>query len=220
MIDEKIKKDVDEEFANLKKELQIHLKGDFDVSQTRAFLKTHIPNEITYKSEVLLDTLLNYLMEDARKQIESADATLQNAFYDADFRKRIHKWTKQLGNNLSLETDIVKYSIDPRLKQGLIASGIIFVAGAGVTTALLPTVVGSMVAGLVTIVLSALAFKFSFDKATPKSREIIKKDIDQYLEGAQIQMLSWLISVEKAFNNDFRQFCLDNGFESGVIING
>lgn len=133
MISQKIKLDVTDEFSSLKESLQTHLNGDFNVSETKQFLQTHIPKEIVYKSEVLLDTLLNYLMEDARKKIESGDVKLQNAFFDADFRKRIHEWSIQLENKLSLEPDVVKYASDPRLTQGLITSGITFVVGTGIT---------------------------------------------------------------------------------------
>ena len=214
MISQKIKRDATDEFASLKESLQTHLNGGFNVSETKQFLQTHVPKEIVYKSEVLLDTLLNYLMEDARKKIESSDVKLQNAFFDADFRKRIHDWSIQLENKLSLEPDIVKYVADPRLTQGLIASGITLVVGTGITVALAPSIVGTIVAGIVTVLLSAFAFKIAFDKTSPKARGLIKKDIDQYLEEAQKQVLAWLSKVEKSFNDNFHKFCSDNGFEA------
>jgi len=212
MTHEKIKKDINEEFANLKEALQTHLKPGFDVSQTKHFLQTHIPKEIVYKSGILLDTILNYLMEDARGKIINADAKLQNAFFDADFRKRVHEWANQLENKLSLEPNIVKYTADARLKQGLIVSGITFAVGTGITVAIAPRVVRTIVAGIVTILLSALAFKIAYDKAAPKAREIIKMDIDQYLKASQEQVLEWLKNIESAFENDFRNFCVKNGF--------
>ncbi|QTA83800.1 Uncharacterized protein dnl_62160 [Desulfonema limicola] len=215
MISEKIKKDVTDEFANLKEALQTHLKPGFDVSQTKQFLQAHIPKEIVYKSEILLDTLLNYLMEDARERIKSADVNLQNAFFDADFRKRLHEWTKQLKNKLAIEPNIVKYTSDPRLKQGLIASGITFVVGTGITAALAP-----IFAGIVTIVLTAFAFKFAYEKAAPKAREIIKMDIDHFLTASQRQVVEWLEKVETAFENDFSGFCAKNGFELKGKLNG
>ena len=213
MITDKIKIDITDEFANLKESLQIHLRPGFDVSQTKQFLQKHVPKEIVFKSEILLDTLLNYLMEDARERIKTADIKLQNAFFDADFRKRVHEWAKQLENKLALDPDIVRYTTDPRLTQGLIASGISFVAGTSVTLALSPSVVGAIVAGIITILLSALAFKIAYDKASPKAREIIKMDIEQYLASSQRQVLEWLEKVESAFNSDFHAFCLANGFE-------
>jgi hypothetical protein len=211
MISEKVKKDVTEEFANLIIDLQIHIKGDFNASQTKQFLQTHIPKEIIYKSEILLDTLLNYLMADAQARIKSADAKLQNAFFDADFRKR-HEWAKQMENKLALQPDIVKYTFDPRLKQGLKNSGIIFVVGTGLTLTLAPRDVRAIIPGILTILLSAFAFKVAYDKATPKALEIIKTDIDQYLQASQRQVLEWLEKVGAAFENDFRNFCANNGF--------
>lgn len=215
MITDKIKEDVIDEFADLREALQVHLKPDFGVSQTKQFLQTHVPQEIVYKSKILLDTLLNYLMEDVREQIKSADVKLQNAFFDADFRKRVHELGEQLENKLALDPDIVKYTSDPRLKQGLIASGITFVAGTSITFALAPSIVGTIAAGIITILLSALAFKIAYDKAAPKAREIIKMDIEQYLEESQKQVLEWLKKVMASFKNDFQDFCSNNGFALG-----
>ncbi|SUP46819.1 Uncharacterised protein [Vibrio metschnikovii] len=213
MISQKIELDVIDEFSSLKESLKIHLHSDFNVSEIKQFLQTHIPKEIIYKSEVLLDTLLNYLMEDARKKIESGDVKLQNAFFDSDFRKRIHEWSIQLENKLSLEPNVVYYASDPRLTQGLIASGITFVVGTGITVALDPSIVETIVAGVVTVLLSVFAFKLAFDKASLKAREVTKLDIDEYLKESQTQVLAWLSKVEKNFNDDFHKFCSDNGFE-------
>lgn len=213
MIANKIKKDISGEFSILKNELQIHLKPDFDVSQTKEFLETHIPNEVIYKSEILLDTVLNYLMEYARKRIKSADVKLQNKFFDEDFRKRVHEWASQLENKLKLEPDVVNYSFDPRLKQGLIVSGATFVIGAGVTLALTPSVVGAIVSGIVTIILSAVAFKITYDKSSSKARESVKNDIDSYLEITEKQVCVWLEKVATDFEDDFYDFCSSNGFK-------
>ncbi len=212
MIIDKIKKDVNDEFETLNKALQIHLKPDFDINQTKKFLETHVPKEVICKSEMLLDTLLNYLMEDAQKKIKGADVKLQNAFFDADFRKRVHEWAMQMENKLSLEPDIIKYTSDPRIKQGLIASGITFVIGAGVSSTLVTTLALSVVAGIVTILLAAFAFKIVYDKASPKARKIIKEDIEKYLAASKKQVIEWLEKVREAFEKDFNTFCSANGF--------
>jgi len=213
MIANKIKKDISIEFASLKDELQMHLKPEFYISQTKQFLETHIPKEVVYKSEIILDTVLNYLMEEARNRIEPADVKLQNEFFDKDFRKRVHEWASQLENRLKLEPDVVDYSFDPRLKQGLIVSGTTFVVGAGVTLALTPSVVGAIMSGIVTIILSAIAFKIVYDKASPKARESVKNDINSYLELTEKQVANWLGKVVTAFEDDFRNFCSSNGFK-------
>lgn len=210
-----INTDVSEEFRSIKESLQIYFKSGFDVSQTKQFLQAHVPKEIIYKTEILLDTLLNYLMKDALDKIKAADTELQNVFFDMDFRKRIHEWTKQLQNDFALEPDIVKYSTDPRLKSGLIASGVTFLAGTGITAALIPSVVGAIISGIVTIMLTAVAFKTAHDKASPEAREALKADIDQYLASSQEQVFAWLETVANAFDNDFHAFCVTNGFILG-----
>lgn len=214
MIHKTIEEDIHDEFQKLKTELKIHLEADFDIAQKKQFLKNHIPKEIIYKSELLLDTLLNYLMVQACKDLEKADIELQNKFFEADFRKRINDWATQLENRLEIDPGIVKYSTDPRLKQGLIAGGITFVAGSIVTaTVFIPTVViGAIVSGFITILLSAIAFKIAYDKAAPKSRETVKANIDKYLENAERQVQTWLKPVIDAFSKDFKEFCSSNGF--------
>jgi hypothetical protein len=213
MIVKKIKTDIRDEFSSLKDELQIHLKPEFDVSQAKQFLETHIPNEIIYKSELLLDTVLNYLMGEARKKIKPADVKLQNEFFDNDFRKRIHEWASQLENKFKLEPDVVNYSSDPRLKQGLIVSCITLVVGAGITLSLTPSVVGAIVSGIVTILLSAVTFKIAYDTASPKARQSVENDIDNYLKLTEKQVVEWLEKVVTAFETDFYDFCSTNGFK-------
>lgn len=216
MLNKNIKTDISEEFSNLKKSLQVYLQPNYDVRQAKKLLQTHVPKEVIYKTEILLDTLLNYLMTDAREKIKSADTELQNAFFDMDFRKRIHEWAKQLQNKLELEPDSAKYSTDPRLRSGLIASGITFLAGASITAAVDSGIVGSIVSGITTIFLAAIAFKIAYDKASHSARKTLETDVDQYLERAQQQVFAWLETVADAFDNDFHAFCTANGF----ILNG
>ncbi len=213
MIAEKIKQDIDNEFAQLNEALrQTHLKDDFDPSKLKADLREHVPKQIKYKSGMLLDTLLNYLMADAQKRIKSADLRLQNAFFDADFRKRVREWLERQENDLAWKPDSVPYGFDPRIKDGMIAAGITFVAGTGITLTLVPSVVGAIVAGIVTILLSALAFKRFHDRAAPKARELVVADIDKYLEATREQVTEWLGKVGAAFEDDFQAFCKNNGF--------
>ncbi len=217
MIYESIEKDIEDEFVKLKNDLKVHLGADFDVAQKKDFLKVHIPKEVVYKSELLLDTLLNYLMGQARKELKKADVELQNKFFEADFRKRINDWAAQLEHKIELDPDIVEYSTNPMLKQGLIAGGITFVTGSAVAaTVFIPTLgLGAIVSGLVTIILSAIAFKIAYNKAAPKSRKAVEADIDEYLKNAELQVQTWLKSVIEAFSKDFDEFCSSNGFKLG-----
>lgn len=206
-----INTDISEGFLSLKKSLQIYLKPDFDVSQTKLFLQTHVPKEVIAKSEVLWKTLLNYLMEGAQEQIKSADTQLKNAFFDRDFRKRLHEWIKQPQNKFLLASDAIQYSADPRRKAGLIASGVTFFAGVGITTAVASGTIISILSGIATIILSVLAFRISYNRASPNARLAVEADVEQYLVRSQEDVSVWLKKVAEAFDRDFHEFCSDNG---------
>lgn len=210
-----ILQDIDEEFNKIRDDFQIHLSDIRDLNITKSFLSSHIPKEVLSKSEILLDTLINYLMDNASKELEKAHPEFQNKFFDSDFRKRIKEWTNQIENKLELEPDIIKYSTDPRLKQGLIAGGITFVTGVAITKfVFIPTMVlGAVVSGIITIILSYLAFKKAYEMATPKALNELKLDIDKYINLVEIQIKDWLLEVNDAFEKDFNTFCEENGWE-------
>lgn len=212
-----IRKDILEEFDNLKKDINVHLQDDYDVKLTKKFLSTHIPREVMLKSDVLLDTLLNYLMHEASFDIKKADVDIQNIFYDMDFRNRIKQWVKQLENNLILDPDMIRYSSDPRIKQGLITGGITFVAGTAISATIISpaSLVAIIISGMVTLVLSIFTFKIGFDKGITKAREIIKSDINNYLVITESQITEWLKTIIGTFSKEFSDFCTKNGILEG-----
>lgn len=212
-----IREDILEEFDNLKKNINVHLQDDYDIKLTKKFLSTHIPREVMSRSDVLLDTLLNYLMDEAGFDIKKADVDIQNIFYDMDFRNRIKQWVKQLENNLILNPDMIRYSSDPRIKQGLITGGITFVAGAAISATIISpaSIVAIIISGVVTLVLSIFAFKIGFDKGITKAREIIKSDINNYLVITESQITEWLKTIIGTFSKEFSDFCTKNGIIVG-----
>jgi hypothetical protein len=213
-IEKLITQDVQTEFANLKEQLTVHFPKDFDIGITKEFLSKYIPKEIISKSENLMDNLINYLIDQSIKELEYADVDLKNKFFDMNFREKIAEWAFSLENKLSLDSDFIRYSLDPRLKQGLITGGITLLAGSLVTTTLfIPTMaISAIISGLVTIILSAVAFKLAYNKNTENSRNKVKDDVDQYLTDSQKQLIEWLNTIIKEYKKDFNEFCKTNGF--------
>lgn len=207
--------DINDEFLKIRNNLQMHLDDDNGVQRKKMFLSRHVPKEVILSSEILLDTVINALMDDARHQLKTASAELQNKFYDYAFREKVKEWAVQIENKLSLEPEYVKYSSDPQLVNGLVAAGITFVVGAAITgIAFIPTmVIGAIVSGIVTLILSAMAFKFAYDKAEPKAISKMIEDIEAYLENSKTQVLEWLGKVILSFDNEFKSFCGNNGWE-------
>lgn len=214
-VQELIIRDIDEEFEKIRINLKIHLSKDTSLNKSKEFLSNYIPSEVLASSEVLLDTTINYLMDEARTALKQADAQMQNKFFDAEFRKKIKDWSVRLENKLSIDPDVLKYSTDPRLKQGLIAGGITFLTGTAITSVAFPPtmIIGAILSGIVTIILSIIAFKVAFNLATPKAFKQMQLDIDNYLEKSKKQITDWLVSVSTNFEKDFNSFCKENGWE-------
>ncbi|HRT84670.1 MAG TPA: hypothetical protein P5523_08535, partial [Bacteroidales bacterium] len=141
--------DINDEFLKIRNNLQMHLDDDNGIQMKKKFLSSHVPKEVIMSSEILLDTVINALMDDARNQIKTASAELQNKFYDYDFREKVKEWAVQIENKLSLEPEYVKYSSDPQLVDGLVAAGVTFITGAVITgIAFIPTmVIGAIISG-------------------------------------------------------------------------
>jgi len=233
------KDDINDEFLKIRNNLKTHLDDDNDIKRKRDFLSSHVPKEVIRSSKVLLDTVINALMNEARTQLKSASAELQNKFYDYAFREKVKEWAVQIENKLSLEPEYVKYSSDPQLVYGLVAAGVTFVAGAAITGIVFKhttegdntnlatavgaaitgivfkptTVIYAIVSGIVTLILSAVAFKVAYDKAEPKAISKMIEDIEAYLESSKKQVLEWLGKVIDYFDNEFKSFCSNNGWE-------
>lgn len=211
---------INDEFQKIWGNLQIHLKEDIDIGIKKRFLSSHVPKEVMHASEILLDTVINALMDEASLKLKDTPIDLQNRFYDYNLRERVEKWSSQVHNKLSLEPEYVKYSKDPQLVEGLIAAGAtFFVASASIfatasmhgLVSIPPTIVEVIVSGMVTLILSALAFKFAYDKAKPKAISAMTKDIELYLENSKKQVIDWLEKVILKFNEEFKSFCDENG---------
>ncbi|HRT84508.1 MAG TPA: hypothetical protein P5523_07715, partial [Bacteroidales bacterium] len=80
--------------------------------------------------------------------------------------------------------------------------------------AFIPTmVIGAIISGIVTLILSAVAFKIAYDKAEPKAISKMIEDIETYLIISEEQVTEWLDKVILFFDNEFKSFCSNNGWE-------
>ena len=214
-INEQCNNDIEEEFNRIRTNLQIHIERNEDIDQMKAFLSSYIPKEVLSSSEVIFDTAINYLMDNAKLRLKETSAQLQNSFYEYDFRKSIRDWVDQIENKLALEPDVVTFSSDPRFLQGLTAGGVTLFAGSAITVAMFnPTkYFASIVSGLLTLFLSTAAFKVTYEKATSRAIAQMSSDIENYLLISKDQVTEWLNKVLESFEKDFQSFCIKNGLE-------
>lgn len=195
----RITADVGEEFTKLRKELSYYLDPDKDVDQARRLLVDHAPEMVVAKAQLLLDTLLNYLMEDATKELDDAPTTVKNAFYDLDLRSRIKE-------SFSLKPKSLEFPLDPRLIAGGVAAGATATAGGLVTALFLCGLLSRIIGGVATLVASAIAFRVAHAATTDTARKRFRDDVDGYLTRSEQQVSDWLAAIKEDFLTNFEKF--------------
>lgn len=206
-----ISQDIKQQFDNIRLDITNQLDKDFDIKITTKHLSIYIPKEVIYNSELLLKTLLSYVMRDAQKAIENLDVKTKNKFYDAKLKEKIIEFANSLKDNKNLINNAIEFQKDNRKRNALIASGITFVAGATGTMAMTPVcIVGAIVSGIVTIIIAAFAFKLAYDKTTIKTRANIREDVNNYLKKTEKEVELWLNEVTISFNNELKKFIDEN----------
>ena len=151
--------DTREQFAELREKLNFYFEPNADVDQVRLLLVEHVPTMVVGKTQLLLDTLLNYLMEDAEEALSDASTTAKNEFYNLDLRNRVKK-------SFTLEPGSLEFSFDPRLIAGGVAAGTTAVAGGLITALFLSELIFRIAGGAAALVASAVAFKIAHTAMT------------------------------------------------------
>lgn len=208
----KIEPDIRNEFQTVRNDIQNYFKPAYDIDHTKNILKDLIPQLVVGKSQILLDTLLNYLMQESLKILEPAKAELKNNFFEADFRKRIKE-------SFKLNKESLEFSFDPRILYGGIAAGSTLVVGSTVSVILLFTpggVITAVVTGLASLICSALAFKIAYAKTAPQSRQKLEEEVETFVADSERYVIKWLGEIAKSYITDFTQFCNEHGFRYEV----
>lgn len=204
----KIDSYINSEFNQILDELNIHLEGSFDINEMKEFLATYIPKEIEFRSGALVDTLFNLMMSEAIETLKLYGVSIQNKFFEADFKTKVQNTIRELNLNLVMNPSIVSFSSDPRVVNGIIAGGATFVIGSAVTTGvfMMPNLVGAIISGIVTLILSALAYKVTYGKLTEQARDKLRSDINSFLTTSEQQVKEWLYSINELFDTEFNKF--------------
>ena len=213
-----IETDVKEVFEEIQQEIYSNYftPSNLELSYIRDSLRQHLPTTIVNKNLLLMDTVLNYLTEEARKALENQESKVINTFYDKN-----QQWAEQLKNALKNalqnKTGVVTLSPDLRVKQGIIGGSV----GAGIGfaggTLLGKTVLEleSLFAFLSSTTLLAafvgiFAYKIAYQQATPNATEQVKEDSKKFLKQAEKNTSSALENVIENYDKNFKQFLVDN----------
>jgi hypothetical protein len=193
-----ISTDIHKEFIEIKKNIVRHLSPEITIDHARELLTRHIPMLVIGRGQVLLDSLLNYLMEDAIEELAEASTDIKNDFYEQEFRSQIKQ-------SYLLEAQKLKFSINPQLLIGGIAAGGTLMAGV-ITGLLIENLVVNIVVGLVTLIASACAFRVGQSIGENSARQKLESDVMLYLSQSEKLVAEWLSDVEQTFVDMFDKF--------------
>jgi hypothetical protein len=200
--------DIREEFVGIRKDALRHLDPTVTVDHSRDLLAQHVPALVVGRAQILLDSLLSYLIEDAMEALSNAPTDVKNDFYALDLRA----WIKE---SFSLEPQTLQFSFDQRVVAGGVAAGGTLVAGSLIIGLVLTGVVSRIIAGLATLVASAVAYRLAHSVGTPSARKALESDLSTYLDQSEPQVIDWLSGVERAFVDAFDKFASQYGILRG-----
>ena len=215
MILKRIEEDCREEFISIRSDISYLLRPNYNVEAKKDLLKTHLPGFVISRSELLLDTVINYMIEESLSKLQKEDIRLQNKFFEQNFRQRTRDWAKMAENEFLLHPSYIEYSKDPRWVHGFVAGGIVFIAGSALSVILSEQLglMGTILLGIVTLIASGFAFRTAFANAETKAREMMQQDIERYLNDSEKYMIDWLSKVVDTFGADFASFCKEYGLQ-------
>ena len=197
-----------DEVAGIGRDTRLHLDPEITVDHARELLAQHVPVLVVGRAQMLLDSLLSYLMEDAMETLSIAPTEIKNDFYDLDLRARIKR-------SFLLEPQTLTFSFDPRVVAGGVAAGGTIAAGSLFVGLVLTTVVSRIIGGLATLVASAFAYRLAHSAGTESARKVLESDLAAYLAQAENQVTDWLAEVDRAFVDAFDEFASNFGIREG-----
>uniref|UniRef100_A0A7C4JR82 Uncharacterized protein n=1 Tax=Thermodesulfobacterium geofontis TaxID=1295609 RepID=A0A7C4JR82_9BACT len=137
-IEKKLEEDISKEIEIIKSEVFFILDKDLDIYFLKEFAKYYPRKLLKEKAEILLDTLLNYLMKEVLEKIKSMHLDQQYEFFKENLRDKIR--TKAFSENGSFKPQPIKIKEDEGLLDKTItaAPGIAVSAGGIIATMAIP----------------------------------------------------------------------------------
>ena len=105
---ENIRKRVRAEFEDIQSDVKTYYHRDYDLAKTRELLTDLVPKLIAGRAEILLETLLDRLLDEAFAFLGAADSEVRSAFLD-------HQGTlKGLMRSVELDAEALTFKFDPQ----------------------------------------------------------------------------------------------------------
>lgn len=203
----KIHSIVDDAFTELQGDVKrrYKLNDNYDLDDARKRIADALPGMIASRTDALLDTLRNLLLDDAATYLKKAPIDTRNNFYKQGFKEMIEKLFQFNPDNLI-------YSHDPRVMSSCVAGGSILLTGGLIAFFVFSGLWPKIIAGIVTLALSGTATGITYKKMLPKAREQFEKDIELFLNAIKKKLIEEFDRLTNKFFSEFEMFCKNEGF--------
>lgn len=208
-LDLDLDRQVREEMEGIRREVRVLLERGGDPHALRGMLARQVPALLQARARVLVETVLNWLMQDARRRLEHAPAAVQNRFFDLDLR-RLAQGAAPAGVR-SLELPVVRASsetVAPELVGVLV--------GAAVTVLLPGGLLLRICAGLAGLAVTTFALGAEQPVGgNGDPRAALHAAVQEYLLQSEQTLRDGVYELKERFEAEFARFCRENGVADG-----
>jgi len=208
-INEQIENDVNSAIESIEREMFFIIDSDLDFYFLKEFTKYYPRCLVRRKAEILLDTVLNYLISAALEEVRMLECEKQYEFFKLNLRNRIKKRVMAEYPERKLRPVEIEEK-EPLLLQLLTALPGLLVAISG-TVVTFVTSQGSFLS-LLSATGSFLGLIYAFIKLRKRNRiknvkKLWKHQVKNYLKSVKEDIKEWLHLALFEFSFEWEGFC-------------
>ncbi|MGC2235675.1 MAG: hypothetical protein WA584_05915 [Pyrinomonadaceae bacterium] len=197
-----ITEDVNEIYSAIWEEIKHNYfsTSNSDLTSTRIALIENIPKLMKSRNLLLLDTVYNYVSDDAVKMLDNSDSKTVNSFYEND-----RYWAESLRNDFQQSLDIRQLSLTSDNRtiyaggSGLVTGGVTGIVVKALWDTVPLALLASVAAGAIT---SAVVYQRTFSIV----KNQIEENTKQYIENSKAATLQNLIKLIDGYQTYFNNF--------------
>lgn len=205
-VENEIHKKTQEEFGLIRQEALKLITKDSDIGHTRSLLKKHLFTTVMSRHQMLLDTLISSLVDEANAFLENTSDEIKNDFYDLNLANKSHA-------KFSFSSQQPDFKFDPRY---YVSGGSASLTSLAVYQLAKKVAMTNTVSGLLVLLAGGLVFTVMYKKTSNFAVQQLRKEIDEYLTIIENIMLTHFNKVTQYFHQEVSQFCSEKNIESSI----
>jgi hypothetical protein len=202
----RIGKTLDSAYQDIRNDIGVHLDPKNDILTAREVLSGLLPTLVENKGKLVCTTLENNLTDECINALSNEDPEKRIAFRDEkreNFNAQFNPTYPQLTLRPDARADTALKYGGAAAAGGISATVLVYYGLRGIT--------GAWVLTLLTLALTPLmarqAYRKGMKQAEPDVRNVIKEDVEKYLQESRTKMEEALKAVADQYAELFDRFC-------------